>query len=84
MDLQEATSRQQSGGGGVPSPGQANELNSLKKLLEDQKKKLENLNKQLQDKQKTVADLEAKLKVRLRVLLQHHFIFTWKWRNGLE
>ena len=67
MDLQEATSRQQSGGGGVPSPGQANELNSLKKLLEDQKKKLENLNKQLQDKQKTVAELEAKLKVRLRV-----------------
>jgi hypothetical protein len=60
MDLQEATSRQTPG---VPSPGQGAELNNLKKVLEDQKKKMESLNKQVQDKQKTVTELEAKLKV---------------------
>jgi hypothetical protein len=60
MDLQEATSRQTPG---VPSPGQGAELNNLKKVLEDQKKKMESLNKQVQDKQKTVTELETKLKV---------------------
>jgi hypothetical protein len=60
MDLQEASSRQPAG---VPSPGQGAEVNNLKKLLEDQKKKMDSLNKQVQDKQKTVAELEVKLKV---------------------